>query len=172
MERFRYEPITEPNIPPPILEPNVNLEPAEFALTRNQRLAIIERDNGKCQATVPHQHNYKHPLEVDHIIPQRYAEKIGLPDPDIPENLLTKCFNAHDLKHRDRITAREKWRESHNGSFQHMFEERGEKLEHGEIYWDDTYDRTDFVQAFKRTQIARSEGWVYPLSKKQKTAIV
>lgn len=139
------------------------------AFTQKQRAAIIERDEGKCQATVPHQHSTaKYPLEVDHVIPQRYAEKIGLPDVDIPENALTKCRNAHDLKHRDRIAAREKWAESHNGSFESMFKERNEKLENGEVYWDTTYDRQDMVQALKRTQIAKKKGWIFPAKRKTK----
>ena len=144
---------------------------ATGAFTRKQRLAIIERDEGKCQATVPHQHSTaKYPLEVDHIIPQRYGAAIGLDEESIdrPENALTKCRNAHDLKHRDRIAAREKWAESHNGSFQQMFEERREKLENNEVYWDTSYDRQDMVQALKRTQNAKKKGWIFPLKKKGK----
>lgn len=171
-ERFGYlPPITEPNIPPPILEPSlVPIEPAEFALTKKQRLAIIDRDGGRCRATVPHQHSTaRYPLEVDHIVPQRYGNTLGLDEEtlDQPNNLLTKCRNAHDLKHRDRITAREKWKETHNGSFTEMFTERGELLEHGTIYWDDSHDRQDVVQALKLTQEATKNGWIFPSKRKK-----
>lgn len=169
VERNFVIPITEPGVPIPILEPSfVPIEPAEFILSKGQRLAILQRDENRCQATVKHQHDRRHALEVDHIIPQRYAMSVGLPDPDIPENLLTKCRNAHDLKHRDRITARDKYHQSDGDTFQEMFEERVVRLENGQIYWNDENDRTDFVQAFKRTQLARKKGWQYPLTQKQK----
>lgn len=47
-ERFRYEPITEPSVPPPILEPSfVPQEPVEFAFGRKTRGIIYKRDQGK-----------------------------------------------------------------------------------------------------------------------------
>lgn len=139
----------------------------QFAFTRKQRQAIIERDQNKCQATVPHQHSpNKYSLEVDHVIPQRYAEKLGI-DPDFPENALTKCRNAHDLKHKDRIQAREDWKTSHNGSFAHMSEKRNELLKHGEIYWDDSADRTDMTRAVQLTQKAEKKGWIFPPKRKR-----
>jgi hypothetical protein len=163
-------PIGEPSVLPPILEPSlVPIEPAEFALTQKQRLAILDRDNNRCRATVPHHHaSKKYPLEVDHIVPQRYGTALGIDQEtlDQPNNLLTKCRNAHDLKHRDRITARDDWRESHNGSFIKMFNERGELLKHGEIYWNPDYDRTDMVQAMKLTQEAQKRGWIFPEKRK------
>lgn len=166
-ERFRYEPIGDPpSIPPPILEPSFfPTEVMEFALSQKQREAILQRDGNRCRATVPHQHApKKYPLEVDHIVPQRYGSTLGIDEEtlDSPNNLLTKCRNAHDLKHRDRITAREKYRETRNGAFTEMFDERGKLLEHGEIYWNDEYDRTDFVQAMKLTQEAKKKGWEFP----------
>lgn len=162
-ERFRYEPIMEPTVPPPILEPSFfPEEPAEFILTQKQREAILERDGQRCQATVRHQHSRA--LEVDHIIPQRYGQTIGLDEEtlDQPENLLTKCTNAHDLKHRDRIVAKEKYRGGNKSSYGEMFIERNERLQHGEIYWNADNDRTDMVQALKKTQQAKKRGWVYP----------
>lgn len=169
-ERFRYEPITEPNTPAPVLDPEfLPLEPAEFAFTQRQRLAILERDGNRCQATVPHGHNYNKPLEVDHIIPQRYGKNLGLTeeDLDVPTNALTKCVNAHDLKHRDRISAREKWREGDKQSFTEMFNERGELLDHGVIYWNPDYDRTDLVRALQLTSKAKKRGWEFPSKKKK-----
>lgn len=47
-ERFRYEPITEPSVPPPILEPSIiPQEPAEMAFSKKTRGIIYERDGGK-----------------------------------------------------------------------------------------------------------------------------
>lgn len=161
------EPILDPGVPVPITEPlrfPEELTPLEFALTQKQRLAILQRDGNRCQATVPHHHDKKHPLEVDHLIPQRYADQFGI-DADLPEFLLSKCRNAHDLRHKDRITARDEWRESHNGSFNQMFLERNQLLQHGEIYWDPTYDRTDITRAVQLTQKAKSKGWVFPANR-------
>ena len=106
----------------------------EFVLSRKQRDSILKRDGGKCRATVPHEHDIIHSLEVDHIIPQRYAVAIGLPNPDIPENLLTKCRTAHDLKHTDRIGARQTYHQAESmgfNTFQELFESRVTKLESG-----------------------------------------
>lgn len=50
-ERFRYEPITEPTVPPPVLEPSIVANtPAEFAFSRKVRREILHRDGCKCVA--------------------------------------------------------------------------------------------------------------------------
>lgn len=168
----------ERELPPEFsgLEFNIDVDSlssqVEFVLSNKQRSAILKRDGGKCQATVPHHHSPdRYPLEVDHIIPQRYGSKLGLEEEtlDQPNNLITKCRNAHDLKHKDRIEARDKYRETHNGSFVEMFNKRGELLEHGEIYWDASYDRTDAVRALQLTQKAKKSGWEFPEKRKRKT---
>jgi len=166
----RLYPIGEPpkNIIP-ILEPSLYpTEKAEFALTKKQRLAILDRDGNRCQATVPHGHDEKHPLECDHLIPQRYAQRLNPPiDVDFPENILTKCRNAHDLRHKDRIGARQEWHEKGNGAFQKMFDERREKLDNKEIYWDPSHDRQDITRAVQLTQAAKKRGWVWPERRKK-----
>lgn len=141
---------------------------SQFALTRKQRLAILDRDGNKCQAAVPHKHDKDHPLEADHLIPQRYAQKLNPPiDPDFPENILTKCKRGHDLRHPDRIGARNKWHEDKN-SFKEMFQEREDKLDEKVIYWSDEYDRQDMTRAVQLTQAAKKKGWTWPERRKKK----
>lgn len=132
-----------------------------LAFTDRQRKAILDRDDNQCQAITPHEHDTTHSLEVDHLIPQRYAERIGIPDVDLPEYALTKCRTAHDLRHPDRIQARETYRDNHN-SFEEMGQERNGKLDHKEIYWNDEFDRQEMALALKRTEKAKQEGWVFP----------
>lgn len=135
-----------------------------MAFTAKQRAAIIERDGGKCRATAQHTCNEEHGLEVDHIIPQRYASEVGI-DPDYPENALSKCKNAHDIKHPDRIEARRKYhilKAQGVDSFKVLGEERRKKLNERVIYWNPANDRTDSVMAVKLTQQARKTGWVFP----------
>lgn len=141
------------------------------AFTKKQRDAIVERDNGKCQAPVKHDCNEtEHPLEVDHILPQRYLGLFGV-DPDQPTNALTKCRNAHDIKHPDRIGARKQYHQAKakgENSFLSLFKERKKKLDNRQIYWNDENDRADQVIAMKRTQEAEKKGWVFPPKPKKK----
>ena len=136
-----------------------------MAFSARQRAAIVERDGNKCQATAEHVCNEERGLEVDHIIPQFYASIFGI-DPDYPENALSKCKNAHDIKHPDRIKAR---REYHALKAQGidafgtvLREERREKIKNHLIYWNDKNDRTDSVRAVQLTQKKRVAGWVFP----------
>jgi len=140
------------------------------AFTRKQREALLERDDHQCQAPVKHECNEtEHPLEIDHLLPQRYLGLFGV-DPDQPENALTKCRNAHDIKHPDRIKARKEYHQEKKkgkNSFLSLFAERKKKLENRQIYWNDENDRADQVVAMKRTQEAESKGWVFPPKKKK-----
>lgn len=140
------------------------------AFTHKQRDAIVfGRDEGKCQATFRHRCNQRQfPLELDHIIPQRYAKEMGIPDVDTPENAITKCRAAHDMKHPDRVKARQEWHGSNGTSFNNMFNDRHDKLEHRKIYWNPEHDREDSVVALRRTQKARAKGWVFPESGSKK----
>lgn len=143
-----------------------------MAFTARQRAAIIERDGGKCRATVKHECNQEKGLEVDHVIPQRYSSEMGI-DPDFPENAISKCKNAHDIKHPDRIAARKKYhllKKLGKDSFKLLGEERGKKLKERVIYWNPANDRTDSVMAIRLTQQARRNGWVFPEKSKPKEA--
>lgn len=135
-----------------------------MAFTQKQRMAIVMRDGNKCRATAKHQCNEEKGLEVDHIIPQRYAAEVGI-DPDFPENALSKCKNAHNIKHPDRIETLKKYhtlKDQGINAFAVLGEERKKKLKEKLIYWNSTNDRTDSVMAIRLTQNARKAGWVFP----------
>lgn len=140
------------------------------AFTKKQRDSIVfDRDEGKCQHPDKH-HNCRGGLHCHHIIPQRYAEKIGIEDADYAENGLTICEESHngpDGVHPDMHKARRTY-DGTGKSYERAFEERDRKLERGEIYWDDTYDRQFHAQAVKRTQKAKKRGWVFPTRRKKK----
>lgn len=139
-----------------------------MAFTKAQRKSIAyERDGGKCRATVKHECNEAKGLEVDHIIPQRYAAEVGI-DPDFPENALTKCKAAHNIKHPDRISTLQKYhalKAQGINAFAVLGEERKKKLKEKVIYWNSANDRTDSVMAIRLTQQARKQGWVFPEKK-------
>lgn len=141
---------------------------ARFAFNDRQRGAIRQRDENKCQFPDDHACNGDDKLEVHHVIPQRYAKEIGIPDPDVPENALTICSQAHDLIHPDRVKARRTYHKD-NRSFQKMSEDRDKKLKTKHIYWVDHWDRQLISTAIKRTQLARLHGWVFPEGKKKGT---
>ena len=141
-----------------------------MAFTAKQRMAIVMRDGNKCQATAKHVCNEEKGLEVDHIIPQRYAFEVGI-DPDFPENALSKCKNAHNIKHPDRIETLKKYRTLKAqgvNAFVVLGAERSKKLKEKVIYWNSANDRTDSVMAIRQTQRAVKNGWVFPEKKAHK----
>lgn len=138
-----------------------------MAFTQKQRMAIVMRDGNQCRATAQHVCNEEKGLEVDHIIPQRYAAEVGI-DPDFPENALSKCKNAHNIKHPDRIETLKKYHQLKAegiDAFAELGKERAVKLKHKVIYWNANNDRTDSVMAIRLTQSAKKSGWVFPEKK-------
>lgn len=140
-----------------------------MAFTARQRSAIKERDQHKCQATARHNCNQnEHPLEVDHIIPQGYAHRMGICDEyiDSPENALTKCRAAHDVKHPERVPIRRDYHRRKAEPGYNMSQElqnyARERLDHKQIYWNDKDDRTDKIRALQLTQKAQKRGWRFP----------
>lgn len=132
-----------------------------FALNFQQRKAIRERDGNKCQFPVPnHRCNGTKRLEVNHIIPQKYAKKMGI-IPDFPENLLTLCQNAHtgdpsnghhvDPIHPDVRDARKKYGFDKE-AIAKAIKEQQEKLDERMIYWNPQYDRQMTVLAIRNSQ--------------------
>lgn len=137
-----------------------------MAFTQAQRRAIIERDKGVCQAPFAHKCDGSEaiPLEdrslqVHHILPQRYCEVVGIPNPDFAENGITLCKHSHigpQGIHPDIAHAHTK------DDFKKVFEERNKKLENHEVYWDASHDRQMHAIAVKRTQLALKGSWVFP----------
>lgn len=176
-ERLGPIPIQEPNLYPPIFDPIVetsvigdppfNQDAIEFALNTKQREWVKKRDGQRCQATVKHKCNQEDGIEVDHIMPQRYAYNLGI-DPDFPENCLSKCKNAHNIKHPDRIAALQTYHQAKSigiNTFEELSQARNSLLENRQIYWNDANDRTDAVRAIQLTQRFKAKGEVWPQSK-------
>jgi hypothetical protein len=138
----------------------------QFALSKKQRLFIkIERDGGQCQFP-PHLNGSKRDclpkrLEVHHILPQRYCERLGI-NPDYPENVLTVCRNAHHKIHPDMGAAIKDYAKQGLEAIKNVFKSREAALDHHQVYWDGKWDRPMSAQAVKLTQKSRSAGKKFP----------
>lgn len=137
-----------------------------MAFTAKQKTFIRERDNNVCQFPDKHDccgHAGK-PLEarklhVHHIIPQRYAQEVGIEDPDYVENGITLCKNSHNGPlgiHPDIAGVRTK------SEFKKVFDRRAELLKEKKIYWNDKWDRLLHVIAIKNTQRFEASGQIFP----------
>lgn len=138
-----------------------------LAFTKKQRDAIVERDDGKCQ--FPEKHEHKGGLQVHHIIPQRYAQEIGIINPDYAENGITVCEEAHTGEngiHPDMFKAKKNYGKNKN-SYQEVFQERKEKLKNKKIYWNDKWDRQLSATAVRNTQKKSILGWIFPPKKEK-----
>jgi hypothetical protein len=137
-----------------------------MAYTAKQKTFIRDRDNNVCQFPDKHDccgHVGK-PLEarklhVHHIIPQRYAQEVGIGDPDFVENGITICKNSHNGPqgiHPDIAGVRTK------SEFKRVFDHRAELLKEKKIYWNDKWDRLLHVIAVRNTQKFESSGQIFP----------
>lgn len=130
---------------------------AFLALTQKQRLAVIERDEHKCQGkdVIPHScTENKYPLEVHHILNQAYCNLMNV-NPDYALNLITLCRSAHDQIHPWRIWARSnyhKLKSQGKNTFSMAQDEVKEKLGNKEVPWEDKWDRQLQTRAVRNTQ--------------------
>jgi len=132
-----------------------------MAFTKQQVVAIRERDHNTCQAPWPHDCNGDQHLEVHHIMPQGYCKQMGI-NPDYAENGLTLCEEAHQgYIHPDSHTAKTIYR-SDKRAFSRVMSHRKDMLRNRQPYWNERYDRQMSVVAVRNTQRARAEGWVFP----------
>lgn len=142
-----------------------------MALTAKQRAAIIERDDHHCQATAEHFCNEdKYPLEVDHILPQAWLIAIGV-NPDFASNLLSKCRNAHDVKHPERTGFRGAYqdlKQAGKNAFAQMSDLHHRLANQRKPYWNTSNDLTDSTRAVQLTQEAEANGWTFPPKKEKK----
>lgn len=137
------------------------VEISRWAFTRKERNAIVERDGERCNFPSEHDCNGEDKLQVHHILPQRFLEKLGV-EPDFPENGLTVCENAHlNLIHEDIGRAKREYSQNQN-VYNEVFIERDKKLKNREIYWNDDWDRKLMVTALRNTQRAEKKGWKFP----------
>ena len=137
-----------------------------MAFTARQKEHIKDRDNNLCQFPEKHKCNgspsipeKKRKLQVHHIIPQRYAEELGI-DPDFEENGITLCSNIHISKegiHTDIVNAHTK------EEFAEAFAKRDKQLKERKIYWNAKWDRLLHTVAVKNTQRFKTKGRIFPL---------
>lgn len=131
-----------------------------LAFSHLQREAILQRDGLECQA--PFEHDCGGELQVHHILPQRYLEKLKVPEADFATNGITLCEHAHQVIHPDMEEARNKYRQGDHNSYYEMGEERNSQVEQRKIYWNPQYDRQMTVVALRNTQQAEKGGWKWP----------
>lgn len=164
---------------PPIIgyvAPEVRSETHELALlafSSRQKTWIRDRDNNECQfPVVVKPDSYKPCGRTDHlqihhaIIPQRFGRENGYApeELDVPENAITLCESHHNgVIHNDMLVAKLAYGKDKT-SFAQAFERRGEKLDHGERYWNDEYD-TLFERIIKARNGRVDEP--FPLTQKQ-----
>lgn len=141
---------------------------ATMALSPEQRRAIRDRDDNRCQAPHPESdgptpHGGKG-LEVHHISPQRWEADMGIPEEvrDRPENLLTVCEKFHrEHIHPDMETARKEYGMDKN-SYKKAFQYRNEQVARREPYWNTEFDAPMFQKAKQLTQKALAGEWIFP----------
>lgn len=135
------------------------------ALSDKQRKSVRdERDDGKCQFPADHACTPEK-LEVHHVNPQRWEEDISIPEEvrDRPENLITICYNAHQVVvHPDMQDARRQYARGNKNAFRDVFVSRNEKVARREPYWNTIFDAVMLRVAKERTTNAKQRGWQMP----------
>jgi len=139
-----------------------------MSFTFRQRMWVRRRDRERCQAEelrIDHECNGsrhgpedKRKLQVHHVIPQRYAERVGIQNPDFPENGLTLCERFHqNIVHPDMTEALAQYRGGDKGAFSKALKRRDKAIDRREVYWNDQHDRAMRTQAVKNTQRYQGE---------------
>lgn len=140
-----------------------------MSFSSNQRLWIINRDSNMCQAPFPHECEPDY-LHVHHVTPQHYSKEVfPMLDPDVPENGITLCREAHvgeNGVHPDTFRALQIYHKGNKDAFNAMIEARGELLEQNQIYWNDQWDRIFHAIALSHTQNYEKVAGPFPTKKK------
>lgn len=134
-------------------------------LTARQRLAIIRRDHGKCQAEeIGMQSKHGGRLEVNHTPPQAWSTENGLDGDDYPiVSLLTLCSKHHDEYHRHDISnAKNEYHKGNTEAFHEMGKRHHVLAHKGEVFWENQYDTAIQTVSRKNDKAARSQGWQWP----------
>lgn len=144
------------------------------AFNKAQRQWILDRDGNKCKAPFKHTEDTEHPLEVHHVLPQRYGKVVGLEEEtlDVPQNAVTLCRAGHDVIHPDRVSARQTYHQAkQNGqdTFKELMSKRGKKLEQKQVYWNTEHDRAMQVVALRQTQ--KVDASTFPKKKPKKPVL-
>lgn len=148
-------------------------------------MAIVNRDaefgtkikgnKGGCQYPLPHKCDGDKGVQVHHVRPVGYCDKLDV-DPNYAYNGLSICKIAHvseDGVHPDTAEALKKYRgngvKGDRDAFKRMSDVRKEKLAERVIYWDPKADRPMDMLAIRNTQKAENSGkWHWPFSNRKK----
>ena len=174
-ELVQFRPIIEVAAPLISLAP-LGLGLVGLAYTDKQKKYFKKRDGGVCQLEKVIDHNCtaskKTPeddreIDIHHIVPQRYAEAVGIKNADTPLNGVSVCKNIH--RGRDKNAIHPDIAGTHSqDDFAKVFEERQKKLKDKKPYWNTAFDRILHVIAMRNTEKAEENGLEFPKKKKKK----
>ena len=121
-----------------------------FSLKRKKW--CLKRDGNKCQAPFKHICDTENSLQVHHILPHAYLNKVA-PDvsADYPENFITLCRTAHEMIHPDVVWARQNYNRD-TKIFAKLRSQRTMLMDNHRIYWIDSWDRQMMVVALINTK--------------------
>jgi hypothetical protein len=89
---------------------------------------------------------------VHHILAHAYLHHVAPKvSADYPENAITLCRTAHELIHPDVVWARANYNRN-TKIFTDLRTRRNNLMDHHQIYWIDTWDRTLMVIALINTR--------------------
>lgn len=136
--------------------------------TQKQREWIKERDGNTCQLCGHAIHkgiacDPTH-LEVDHVIPKRFAsDELGMDEEEInsPLNALTICRNIHrghpKSKHPDAHKAWWDYSQGDKDAFAKVFAKRDEQVEENEGYHNEEFDAPESEIALHNTVVYQAK---------------
>lgn len=120
----------------------------------------IKSNKGGCQFPDKHPCNGDKCVQIHHVIPQKYAQRVGY-FADVVENGITLCEHSHQrMIHGDMREARQDYHTDKN-SYKKVFKKRKQKLDEKEIYWNDTWDRQLYVTVTRSEQRAQKAGIIF-----------
>lgn len=120
--------------------------------SKRQKKWFMKRDKKKCQAPFKHKCDEEHPLQLHHILPHSYLNRVadGV-SANYPENGIVLCRNAHEMIHPDVVWARNGY-SCDNNIFHKLREKRNNLMDNHKIYWNDKWDRIMLVVALINTR--------------------
>ena len=125
---------------------------SRLSFTLKRKKWFLKRDKNKCQAPFPHICRTGDPLQIHHIKPHGYINRVA-PEisADFPENGLVLCRTAHEMIHPDVVWARLNYHRDNN-IFSKLRRQRNMLMDNRKIYWVDTWDRLMEIVALRNTR--------------------
>ena len=138
-----------------------------IGFSKKMKQWFLNRDDKKCQAPFNHKCDTEHPLQLHHVLPHSYLNRVC---PEIsanyPENGIILCRTAHEIIHPDVVWARENY-STDNNIFEKLRVKRNQLMDEHKIYWNDKFDRIMLVIALINTRKYKKPFPIYkPRSKK------